>query len=166
MKPLFILLPVILALTACQSEEPAMPADALYQAGGLWEVTTKLIAIDGMEEKEALALIKNTNENNADALFQECRPELSFAKSPKVGDVMDVGDDQGLICKFDKANFTTDSMETYAICRDESGTERANIAVSGAQSVNDYTIKIITSFIGGISNTVEEKGRRIKDCEQ
>lgn len=158
----------LFALLSCTEavDEPVsvMPSDAIYQSTGLWEMTTLVTDIDGLGEKEAQAKIAEANASNVDSTFQECRPELTFAKSPQIGDIMNVGEEQGLTCKYTRVSYTSDSVDNQVLCKNEGGDDIAEIAVSGEHGADAYKINIVTSFFGGISNTVEEKGRLIGSC--
>lgn len=160
-----IVISSLLLCAGCQNDSDAqMPKDVLYQAGGLWEIKTQLVDIDGMDEAEASELIARTNASNSNASFQECRPELTFAQSPKIGDIMDVGKDANLTCKYESVAYRAASLKAKTICRNTDGNEVAQISMAGEQSAKAYQIDIITSHAGGVSNTVEEQGRLIGPC--
>lgn len=164
------IMPLILLLSACQNDGSPMADNALYQEGGLWQINTKIVSIDGLDEEEASKIIAETNANNDVSNIQECRSKLTFADSPKKGTQMDAGKEQGMICTYDSSQFTqgevTDQavVSGHVICRSSDGEQAAEINITGQSTAKSYEMNIATIHAGGVSNIVLETGQFIGPC--
>ena len=159
---------LIFSLGACDAklkvEANARPSNSVLQKGGLWESTIKVVKIEGIDEEQSARMVSDANAKLGDGKSHQCLEQMIFSERPRIGDESNVGEEQGLICKYDRVEYSSNTQNNHLLCKNIAGEDVAKITMQGEIVAGSSAITSETAYLGGVTTTVFHSTKWIGPC--